>query len=82
MQTVVVILERDACRLGMALDEDATVTLIAVASEDPSCWDDIVASWARYRSPQVPEFVSRVADFQSRIDDQFRSPNWDSDIPF
>jgi hypothetical protein len=31
---------------------------------------------------QYPELVSRVADFQSRIDDQFRSPNWDSDIPF
>ncbi len=44
MQTVtVVIFEQDACRLAL-LDEDAAMALIAVASEDPVCWDDIVAT--------------------------------------
>jgi len=62
MQTVVVvILQQHACRLGVSLDEDAATTLIAVASEDPNCWDDIAAYWARYRTPQVPEFADGLA---------------------
>lgn len=58
---VVVILDQLACRLGMSLDEETAITLIAVASEDPSCWDDITAYWPRYRTPPVPEFADGLA---------------------
>lgn len=44
----VVIREGEHCRLGTALDSDTALTLIAVASEDPSCWEDMVAYWPRY----------------------------------
>jgi hypothetical protein len=52
-----VIRDQNAWRLGTSLDEDAATTLIAVASEDPNCWDDIAACWPRYRTPPVPEFA-------------------------
>ncbi len=58
---VVVILERDFCHLGTSLDADAAMTVIAVASEDPACWDDIVAYWARYRTPPVAEFADGLS---------------------
>ncbi len=56
-KVVVAIVDPDGCRLGMSLDVDAAMTLFAVASEDPSCWDDIAAYWPRYQTPQVPEFA-------------------------
>ncbi len=62
MQTVVVVIvEEDGCRLGVSLDEDEALTLVAVASEDPMCWDDVVAYWPRYRTPPVPEFADSLA---------------------
>ena len=62
-QTVIVaVIEQDGCRLDMSCDEDSAVTLMAVVSEDPANWADIVAYWPRYRTPQVPEFCGQPAD--------------------
>lgn len=62
MQTVVVVIvEEDGCRLGVSLGEEEALTLVAVASEDPRCWDDVVAYWPRYRTPLVPEFADSLA---------------------
>ena len=54
---IVVILEQQSVRLGRTIDLDAVLTLVAVASEDPAGWDDIVACWPRYRTPPVPALV-------------------------
>lgn len=62
MQTVVVVIvEEHSCRLGMSLCEEEALTLVAVASEDPMCWEDVVAYWPRYRTPPVPEFADSLA---------------------
>ena len=58
---VVVIVAEDGCRLGISLCEEEALTLVAVASEDPRCWDDMVAYWPRYRTPPVPEFADSLA---------------------
>ena len=57
----VVILERDRVRFGSRLDSETAMTLVAVASEDPACWEDLVAFWPRYRTPTVPEFADNLA---------------------
>ena len=41
----VVILGSEGCRLGPSLDINVTITFIAVASEDPDSWDDIISYW-------------------------------------
>lgn len=56
----VAILERDRIRFGSGLEADTAVTLLAVASEDPSSWEDVVACWPRYRTPPVPEFADSL----------------------
>jgi hypothetical protein len=48
------------CRLGVSLDTDTAITLIAVASEDPSCWEEMVGYWPRYRTPVVCEFLDSL----------------------
>ncbi len=57
----VVIVDEHGYRLGESLGEDRMLTLVALASEDPACWDDMEAAWPRYRSPAVPEFISGMA---------------------
>ena len=56
----VVIRDDEVCRLGAALDTDTAMTLIAVASEDPSCWEDMIAYWRRYWTPAVGEFIDSL----------------------
>ena len=56
----VVVLDCKSCRLGL-LDEDVATTLIAVASEDPADWSEMLSYWPRYTSRAVPEFLSSVA---------------------
>ena len=56
----VVIRDDEVCRLGAALDTDTAMTLIAVASEDPSCWEDVLGYWPRYRTPAVCEFIDSL----------------------
>ena len=47
----VVIRDDEVCRRGDVLDTDTAMTLIAVASEDPSCWEEMIGYWPRYRTP-------------------------------
>lgn len=56
-----VVIDRNACFWGSAMDEDTALTLIAACSEDPSKWDDIAACWPRYRTPVVAEFADSIA---------------------
>ncbi len=55
----IIVLDREACRLGL-LDEDIATTLVAVASEDPADWSEMLAYWPRYSSRVVPEFLSTL----------------------
>lgn len=55
----VVIIDPDGCKSGM-LSEDVAMTLIAVASEDPANWDEMVAFWPRYVTRVVPEFAANL----------------------
>jgi hypothetical protein len=57
----VVILDQDTCRLYAELDESTALTLLATASEDPSCWNDIEACWMRYRTPVVPQDITDLS---------------------
>ncbi len=59
-QTVcVAIFDTEECRFGF-LDEDVATTLIAVCSEDPADWCELVACWPRYTTRAVPEFASHL----------------------
>ena len=55
----VVVLDREGYWWGR-LNEDAATTLIAVASEDPADWSELVACWPRYTTRAVPEFASSL----------------------
>jgi hypothetical protein len=56
----VVIRDGQACRLGASLDTDTAMTLLAIASEDPNSWEDMVGYWPRYQTPVVCEFMDSV----------------------
>lgn len=56
----VVIRDGEDCRLGASLDTDTAMTLIAVASEDPGYWEEVVGYWPRYQTPAVGEFVDSL----------------------
>lgn len=53
--TLVAVLDESGWRVANVASEDQAATLLAVASDDPSCWQDIVLLWPRYRWPHVPE---------------------------
>ena len=57
---VVVLRDRQSIRLATHLDEDTATTLIAVISEDPASWEEIVAYWPRYATPAVCEFADAI----------------------
>ena len=59
-RVTVAIRDDQVCRLGAALDTDTAMTLLAVASEDPSCWEDVLGYWPRYRTPAVCEFIDSL----------------------
>jgi hypothetical protein len=59
--TDVVIVDSHNCLWGHGLDEDAAITLIAIASEDPTSWEEMVACWPRYRTPVVTEFAESLS---------------------
>lgn len=63
------IIDDHECRLGAAIDADVAMTLIAVASEDPACWDDVSVWWPRYQTPAVPEFVDSIPFAATEVDD-------------
>lgn len=56
----VVFRDDEVCRLGAALDTDTAMTLLAVASEDPGSWEDVIGYWPRYRTPAVCEFIDSL----------------------
>lgn len=56
---LVVVLDHEGCRSG-TLDDDTATTLIAVASEDPADWSEMVNYWPRYTTRVVPEFASSL----------------------
>ncbi len=53
------IIDHDGWQLLMT-DHDIATTLIAVASEDPVDWAEMMACWPRYSSRSVPEFASNL----------------------
>jgi hypothetical protein len=80
LPVVVVLLDERSCRLAASLDADTAVTLIAVASEDPSSWDEIVSYWPRYRTPEMSEFADglplQVVDWATAIDAIDEEESW------
>lgn len=80
LPVVVVLLDERSCRLAASLDADSAVTLIAVASEDPSSWDEIVSYWPRYRTPEMSEFADglplQVVDWATAIDAIDEEESW------
>lgn len=80
LPVVVVILDERSCRLGTSLDADSAVTLMAVASEDPCSWDEIVSYWPRYRTPEISEFADglpfRVVDRATAFDAIDANESW------
>ncbi len=55
----VVIIDSEGYHLA-SLHEDVATTLIAVASEDPADWAEMLAYWPRYTTRAVPEFASSL----------------------
>lgn len=54
---MVVVMERQQCWIAQAIEYDVGLTLLAIMSEDPGCWQDVPKYWPRYRSESVcPEF--------------------------
>ncbi|MEZ6116708.1 MAG: hypothetical protein R3C28_09060 [Pirellulaceae bacterium] len=54
---VVVIHDYDACYLLSHACTETALIFMAVASEDPANWNDLLAYWPRYRTLDVSEFV-------------------------
>jgi len=57
----VVVVDEHGYRLGESLGEDQMLTIVALTSEDPVCWEDMEAAWPRYRNPAVPELMGAMA---------------------
>lgn len=51
-----VVIDASGTRLAERLDSDTGLTLLGLMSEDPSCWQEALDLWPRYRSPVVCEF--------------------------
>lgn len=46
--------------LGESLVEPIPLTILAVVSDDPDSWDEMLQLWPRHRTPVVPELLSAV----------------------
>jgi len=53
-----VVLEASRCWIAQRLDDESTLTVLALISEDPSSWEEALSGWPRYRNPAVCEFPS------------------------
>ena len=77
---IAVIIDIDECLVSTGVDLDTATTLIALISEDPGCWDEATACWARYSSPAVCEFASSlpfsIVDLESAIDSVRKMDEW------
>lgn len=54
------VLDERACWLAVGLDEATAMTLVALVSEDPADWNELLDNWSRYRSPAVCDFPSSL----------------------
>jgi hypothetical protein len=74
-----VILDHEACQMAVT-NEDIALTLIAVASEDPADWAEMIAYWPRYTTRVVPEFASNlpfeIVDHQQIIHAVSETESW------
>ncbi|MCA9139097.1 MAG: hypothetical protein KDB00_20130, partial [Planctomycetales bacterium] len=57
----VAVRDHDGWLLGESLVEPIPLTILAVASDDPDSWEEMLQLWNRHRTPVVPEFLSAVA---------------------
>lgn len=57
--TFAIVRDQEGYRLAN-VDSDISTTLIAVASEDPEDWSEVLRCWPRYTSRVVPEFASAL----------------------
>lgn len=55
------VFDERACSLAVGLDEETAMTLVALVSEDPADWNELLDNWSRYRSPAVCEFPSSLS---------------------
>lgn len=57
---VLAVLDSEGWQLAGEVGSDTALTLLAVASEDPSDFAELLACWPRYRNPMVCEFASQI----------------------
>lgn len=57
LPTLVVLESSNTLQVG-ELENDTTITLMALVSDDPSNWEEAMSVWPRYRTPVVCEFAS------------------------
>lgn len=50
---MVVVLEHGQCWIGETINYEVGLTLLAIMSEDPACWQDVAKHWPRYRTSSV-----------------------------
>ena len=55
-----VVRDSSRCLIARRLDQNFTLTLVALVSEDPSNWDEAMSAWPRYRSQAVCESASEL----------------------
>ena len=53
-----VVLESSSYIKAGEIENDTAITLLALASDDPSSWEEAISLWPRYRTPAVCEFAS------------------------
>ena len=66
----VAVRNHDGWLLGESLIEPIPLTILAVVSDDPASWEEMLQMWPRHRTPVVPEFLSAVA-LQPAFFDQY-----------
>jgi hypothetical protein len=57
LPTLVVLESSSYIKTG-EIENDTAITLLALASDDPSSWEEAISLWPRYRTPAVCEFAS------------------------
>ncbi len=76
----VLVLEEDICRIVRGFDENTANTCMALTSEDPANWNDLLACWPRYRTPPVVEFPTALSveeiDKRAALDQLAGRENW------
>jgi hypothetical protein len=58
--STLVVLDTEQCLILEAIDNDTSLTILALISDDPSTWEEALSVWPRYRSPSVCEYPSSL----------------------